>query len=598
MPSPQAFIKSFRADTPFWDLTKQRALSVDTLDFFRKQLKILDSPKFTNRWDGDAQRAYSKLIFERHLIEFHKMNHIMKEVKKRLIDTDSPQQFFDIIASIYRKYVSGMGSSAANARIIASLANKLGFLYEIDRKLVFTEAGRIFARTRNTKDMISIVAEQLEKWVFWNPDVMALDRKVIELFPFRFVVKVAALLDPAQLTTDEMAAFVMTATNMSQISERSSLIQEFRKLSDDEREKLLSSLGNQLVKLSRFVSYIFSAFAMTGAFRRDAGTITLDHSNGQVQRILKDDFPYFQYPEDETGLRLYYEYYGSPKLAEPHREVVLDVADASGQLVDFAHVRIIDSQTRYSLVKKGQVRVVLPLRNLQLDIISFSTGKEAVLATTSVATKDWKVSVKSSAKIRIEKRDFDTCFERLKVFRDSDPYDPELAALVRLKLDDSGNESDVKQVRGGRFEQLVWELLQSITPSHFDDVEWEGKLETNYGIPLHATGYKHDLTIKKGGDVLILEVTLAGKNQQQGKDLSVQNHMVMKRASVKGNLVGVFVVTRGFYSQVLQNLKNDQTNMICPMTLDEFLQVLQQYRRSTDYDDFLKKVTKFHGRTS
>jgi len=591
----QEFVKSFNEDTPFWDLSKQRALGENNLDLFRKQLKILDSHDFTDHWDEVTQRQYSKALYGKGLIEFFKMDRIMKEEKKRLIDADTPQEFFEIIDDIYSAYVSGMGSSPANARIIASLANKLGFLYEQKHSLVFTEVGRAFVKSRNVSEMIRVVSTQLEKWLFWNPDVRAADREHIELFPFRFTVKVADAVSPKKLTTDEMALFVMTATRMSQVSERAKLIQEFMRLSGKNLSTLLKSVD--LGKLRGFVSYIFSAFTTAKAFARGTGTIMLKNSSDQVRRILIDDFPYFRYHTDDENLRLYNEYYGSASVKQPHRNVALSVSDDGGNAVQFAHARINDSPTRYSLIRKGKANIVLPNDNTSVDILSFSTGKETILASASIPPDESKVVIQTTGKTTIEKRDFDTCLRRLELFVSSDEYDPELSALVHLKEKDTNEEEDLKQARGGRFEQLVWELLQSMTPAYFDSAEWEGELDEDYGIPRHAPGLTNDITIRKADDMLILEVTLAGVTQQQGKDLSVQSHLTKERPHVKGILVGIFVITKGFYRQVLENFANDRTNVVCPMTLDEFLKILGSYWRGKDYATFIKQILGFRGRS-
>jgi hypothetical protein len=393
-----------------------------------------------------------------------------------------------------------------------------------------------------------------------------------------------------------MALFVMTATRMNQVSERASLIQDFRRISGRDRSSLLKSVDSPLGKLRGFVSYIFSAFTMAKAFARGTGTILLRSSSNQFSRILADDFPYFRYQTDGEGLRLYYEYFGSPKLMQPHREVTLVITQATNP-VDFAHVRINDVPTRYSLVRGGVANLILPFRDVRIGILSFSNGKEAILASALLAPTQWKVELEASLEAKIERRDFDTCLNRLRSFASGSGYDPELAALVALKEQDTREEEDSKQVRGGRFEQLVWELLQSMTPVYFDSAHWEGELDEDYGIPRHATGLKHDITITKGSDMMIVEVTLAGPTQQQGKDLSVQSHLTKERPNVKGILLGILVVTNGFYRQVLQNLGNDPVNEICPMILDEFLATLNTYRRDKDYVEFIKTLKSFRGRS-
>ncbi len=595
-----SFIRGYNTRTGFWNITKQRALSLERVAKFRDALKVLNNKAYLERWDNATQRAFAKELYSKGHILFFKTPGEIDRYKKEIAGTSDSISFVDTITRLYKRLVGESGAQAANARIIRSLANRLGLLRSVRTKSFFTPMGFRFLAASKKEELVEIVATQMAKWLYWNPSLKLQRDRSFRLFPFRFVASVCHHLDDNGVTTREMALFLMKSTEMTQVEDAVRTIQWYRALSTDEKAQLKKNCGpGKLTTIQGYVSYICSVFELTGLFTydRDASKLTLLPKAEIAKRILNESATFFRYENED----LYYAYFGSPDLTLPHREVRFQISAANDARLTVGILRILDDDPRRSYAIRNGVAVgILPARQASVEILRSRGNTMEVLEKVAVDSGQTDVKVTLSSPPIRRLMDFDSAVERLGEFlglpRNS--VDPELVELLAVAKELGVAAPDIKQLRGARFEYLLKELLESCGDL-IDSVRWGGMLDS-VGIPHHAGPFKHDLDFSLPTYLFILEPTLAAPNMQQSRDVSVQDHVLKARGSLdavnKKNVIGVVIVSDGFYPNLLRNLANDPDNYIVALTTIEFVQALKNYIATKNPEAFTKEIQRFHGR--
>jgi hypothetical protein len=593
------FIQSYTSSDAFWNITKQRAISIETLGQFQAALRILNEPRFRDKWP-ESQSEYSKELHSRGLILFFKTPSNIKRYIAELKQAEKkPEIFAAKISKIYTELSSIGGASGANSRIIKSLAERLGFLYDSDEGLIFTPAGRAFIKAKGKSQLVDIIRNQLLKWMYWNPSIQLHSHRTIELFPLRFTVQICSKTMGRYIDSDEYALFVATAKKMDDVRDTVGKIAAFRALSRKKRQRLKKRVKSQLTTIKGYASYVFSAFELTGLFeyQRGQGILKLRGASRLLKMILSDKTAYFRYDDEQ----LFYDYFGSAEYAKPHREVVVRVSDQSGNALAFSLLQIRDERPRVEVIQQGHGKVILPAKPTEVRVVEFRGGIERVTWQRTINPAENEVQTILSGRHQIAARTYQDLKSKLDEFLQASRFDSELEALVHLKERVERCEvKNIRNIRGGRFEQLVYLLLKSLMPDYFDEVpQWEGDVD-KYGIPMHVAGYKHDLSARKGSTLIIIELTLAGSTLGQWKDVSciahldsVQKGLLRFTGGIKDSFA-LFIDAWGLHRLVRERFAQDTKRVVCPMLIQEFLQALDEYRRLKDFSRFVQELKSYH----
>lgn len=552
---------------------------------------MLNEPRFKNNWP-QLQSEFTNEIGRRKLIEFSKTpRNITKYLDELEKTKGNPRGFVAAIERIRTELSSVGGSAGANARIIKSLAEHLGFLYEAEGRIQFTEAGEEFLNARTESDLAGSIRNQLLKWMYWNASVRINSHKAIKLLPLWFTIDVCRELPDKMISSDEFALFLATAKRMDQVTQVADRIKEFRATRSLERSRLRAKVGKKLTSVKGFASYVFSAFETTGVFEYERGEGTL-RLRGESLKDLPSIRPsYFEYDD----VLLYYDYFGSVGFIGPHRLVKTDVINPKGDYVSVAVFQIMDSRRTWQVITNGRGHLVLPAKEVKVRAIDYSVRPERIAWEESILPDRDTLTVIYAGSSRGIAIGYDEIKSKLNEFLQSNGYDSELLERLRLRERYTTVVESKKNVRGGRFEQLMYDLLQSMVPGYFDEVTWEGSIDP-FGIPMHVGGYQSDLTIRKDKTLIVVEVTLAGPILAQGKDISCASHLDMIKSGLLPSgfnlqdIFAIFIDSKGLNSYVLQNFANDKQRVVCPMTIKEFLDALDEYRTSRDFSAFVKRL--------
>jgi hypothetical protein len=591
------YVRNYNNSEAFWNITKQRAITSDTIEQFRDALKVLNQPKYRNYWN-ENQGEYSSELYRRGLILFFKTP---TNVTRYMVDfqkaANDPIAFSNVVSKAYKELASIGGASGANGRIIKSLAEHLGLIYDMEGRLIFTPAGKEFLDSSSVSELVTVIRNQLMKWMYWNPSIRQPSHKAIALFPLRFTIRVCDAFQDRQISSEEYALFLASAQKMSQWKDVVEQIDSYRSLSFNEKEKLKNRMQAKFETIRGYASYVFSAFELTGLFEYERhGTLKLKPPSKLLNFILSDKTPYFSYDDEQ----LYYSYFGASGFLHPHRYVSVKVTNSTGKQLSFALIQILDSIKRYHGLIRGEGKVALPSRPTVLQVIDFKLGPLRVNTTKLVKPDANDVTLVLSGSQRTAALNYEQTRKQLDEFLASRVYDPELESLVKLKEKLTGIPSELKNTRGGRLEQLVYSCLFTMGSAYFDSVQWGGHID-EYGVPQHVGGYKHDISVQKDGTLIIIELTLAGAIIGQWKDVSCIDHLDKAKSGLLSftgisDTFALFIDAHDLHKLTLERFAQDKTRTVCPLTITEFLKILDIYYKRKNFGEFVKDLKSEYGR--
>ena len=469
-------------------------------------------------------------------------------------------------------------SPQAIRTLVASIPQYLGFLYinteSTPNTICLTEAG-MSLWSRHKDEIVKVpnlcagkelliteskaVLQQMEKLQITNP-VINKDCENIYVFPFRFMLKV--LLKVGYLDQEEIAYFLFKARNEDEVDVIVQEIENFRKISTEDREVLINAFKNThignitLVKASS-AGYYISLCQITGIM--DKLKVTPNNRAGTIS-ALKIKNAYRKYVEEmlslkyqdaeiydfEDNLQLWIDYIGNPNRDYTPIDISIANKNSSSFLIQIYK----DGICKYDdLIEENNI-LQFPMfvnEKYYVKVIDVSTGNE--LNTLEICPtfeqRDYEIDSKlSNVKDREETLDdvaklvIEHC-EAMNFAGETLNY---LNTLLKVTgIDKTGDKS----LRGAYFEYYIYKMLNILKKERvIDDVIWNGKIG-KYGLPTQAPGGKTgtpDMVFTIDDTHFVVELTTikAKALQFSAEASSVPDHIRLYKQETKKNVVGIF----------------------------------------------------------
>lgn len=469
-------------------------------------------------------------------------------------------------------------SSQAIRTLVASIPQYLGFLYvntdSTPTTICLTEAG--MALWHNHKDELVKVSnlvegkdlliteseevlKQMEKLQITNP-VINKDCENIYVFPFRFMLKV--LLEVGYLDQEEIAYFLFKARNEDEIDVIVKEIENFRKLSIENREALINAfksthIGNITLVKASSAGYFISLCQITGIM--DKLKITPGNRNGIIAALKIND-TYIKYVEEmlnskyqnievydfKDNLQLWIDYIGNPNRDYPPIDVSLINKTNSSFLVQVFK----DGVCKYDdLIEEAGILQFPMFVNEQYDIkiIDVITGneRETLNICPSFEQREYEIegklinsTVENETLENVAKEIIEHC-EAANFAGKTLNYLNTLSKVTGI------DKTSDKSLRGAYFEYYVYKILSILKGEKIiDEVIWNGKIG-KYGLPKQAPGGKTgtpDMVFIIGDLHIVVELTTikAKSLQFSAEGSSVPDHIRLYKQDSGKNVVGIF----------------------------------------------------------
>lgn len=499
---------------------------------------------------------------------------------------------------------SGRNISPQAMRTLNAFAQYLGFIY-VDNTCTpsvirITKAGDLFwlnakpyiQKLRNLKEdknkslqISSDVKFQLEKLQLTNPIEEKKCTNIL-LFPFRITLRL--LLDLEYLDLEELAMYVFNMKEETDYVYTKSQIENFRKISSENRRSLVDAfkktlLGNLSLVQAPSTSYYVSICEKTGLIYKQEEIVN-NSSNKITTMRLRNDM--YKYVEDilsvkytnvlpynfENNLRLWIEYYGNPdRINTPIDAIVVNctkekllvsVYDSSDYVTT---TKLLNPQDILSFPAfKGDnynLRIFSILQRRSLQDIQFTPTKDC---------KNLRLEESVTNFCKIE--DFECIKQKILEHIEVKNFSGDMAQLLKfLKLQHGIDREHDSTLRGAYLESLFYELLKLMeSEGKISDLRWNGKYN-NIGLPIPAPGGKNgvpDITFEVKGMVFVLELTTmkAKTMQERAECTSVPDHI--RLTSIKSNLPvkGIFaapIIHERITNMMKATAKHNRNNIGC-----------------------------------
>lgn len=155
---------------------------------------------------------------------------------------------------------------------------------------------------------------------------------------------------------------------------------------------------------------------------------------------------------------------------------------------------------------------------------------------------------------------------------------------MKSRIEKKGiDKKQMRYIRGGRSEELIYRMLNLFKKTVFDDVVWNGKTG-EWGLPVPAqkiseeTGKKlPDILVFQDNNIYVVEATLLKGRAQWEKPeaVSVPEHIEDMITRFKGKDVSVLFVVKELGSSVKTNLITRAINngyKVVPLEAEDFLE--------------------------
>ncbi len=436
------------------------------------------------------------------------------------------------------------------------------------KKLIDYEKAKVLIQTSDSVQL------QMSKLIITNP-IIKNDCDGILLFPFRLTLKLLLELD--YLDIEELSYIVFHSKSDQEIPVLVERIRNFRELSPNSRLSEINAYkktpeGNlTLVKAASAGYYMYLCYT-TGMCERISIKVNKPIQNKLsaiklinkkfTQSIIKkyDGIRVYDFKNDWF---LWKEYYSNPKRLNPPFDAKININSnleflisveqgknliASGIIKNksFSFPAFINEKYKISIYN------LLSSTKIYTSIISFSRLK-----------KDENISFKKVLKNEVQT--VQSLSEKINqmFLSDYDGFDSDFYVRLITLRNVLGKNYFHNVYRGGRLENLFFELLSIAKQNKLiDEVFWYGKI-TEYGLALPAPGGKNgnpDIIFEIDNFQFVLELTtwFGNRSQWAGSEASsVPDHIVkFKETNPHKNTIGIFSAP-SLHEQLRKNLKNN-----------------------------------------
>ena len=469
-------------------------------------------------------------------------------------------------------------SPQAIRTLVASIPQYLGFLYvnteSTPNTICLTEAGMALwykhkdelVKVPNLvdgKDLLitesETVLKQMEKLQITNP-IISKDCENIYVFPFRFMLKV--LLKVGYLDQVEIAYFLFKVRNEDEVDVIVQEIENFRKLSTENRESLINvfkstHIGNITLVKASSAGYFISLCQITGIM--DKLKVTPNNRDGAIAALKIND-TYMRYVEEmlnskyknaeiydfEDNLQLWIDYIGDPSRDYPPIDVsIINKANSSFLIQVYK-----DGACNYDdLIDENGVLQFPMFVNEQYDvkIIDVSTGDE--LETLAICPtfeqREFEIEGRLNNAVVANETVEDVAKEIMEHCAATNFAGKTLNYLNTLSKVTGIDKTGDKSLRGAYFEYYVYKMLSILKAEKVvDEVIWNGKIG-KYGLPTQAPGGKTgtpDMVFTIDDLHIVVELTTikAKSLQFSAEGSSVPDHIRLYKQESGKDVVGVF----------------------------------------------------------
>lgn len=469
-------------------------------------------------------------------------------------------------------------SPQAIRTLVASIPQYLGFLYvnteSTPNTICLTEAGMALwykhkdelVKVPNLvdgKDLLitesETVLKQMEKLQITNP-IISKDCENIYVFPFRFMLKV--LLKVGYLDQEEIAYFLFKVRNEDEVDVIVQEIENFRKLSTENRESLINvfkstHIGNITLVKASSAGYFISLCQITVIM--DKLKVTPNNRDGAIAALKIND-TYMRYVEEmlnskyknaeiydfEDNLQLWIDYIGDPSRDYPPIDVsIINKANSSFLIQVYK-----DGACNYDdLIDENGVLQFPMFVNEQYDvkIIDVSTGDE--LETLAICPtfeqREFEIEGRLNNAVVANETVEDVAKEIMEHCAATNFAGKTLNYLNTLSKVTGIDKTGDKSLRGAYFEYYVYKMLSILKAEKVvDEVIWNGKIG-KYGLPTQAPGGKTgtpDMVFTIDDLHIVVELTTikAKSLQFSAEGSSVPDHIRLYKQESGKDVVGVF----------------------------------------------------------
>ncbi len=536
-----------RNRVPRWHCNKRWT----DIDRAKKALSLLESPKFENKTWTEGRQAFYAILLNR----------------ENLSSSTNPR----------------------SARAIIGTFKFFGFVWTKNRKLIVTPAGKAFIHGNSS----AILEKQLLKWQYPNPfegkGNVAPYTRSLRIFPFRALLRLLEKI--GSIEERELALFVWKTKN-SDASELNRVEQEilhFRKLSEAEKRKACET-DPLFVTNHEYEAHLRPYSVVTGLLMFDSKTrlLSIDPSaKVKVGKILSECIEIKTEWKDEEE---WFQYFGDTRFYHPPRRIELRFTSKKGPVAG-VYIQITHNKSKKFGLTDDDGSVFFDLYdNMKYEAKALSPKDGKSLHSSSIVVHPGVKQVKKQMK-KAPLRKKDTIKELTRKVHQlqSKGLDDEIRERIDMRARIEGKQIAKKQlklVRGGRFEELIYRLLNLFRNRIFDDVVWNGKIG-DWGLPFPAqkvskeTGKKlPDILAFQNAYVYVVEATLLRGRAQWEKPeaVSVPEHVENMISEHKNKeVVGIFVAGK-LDRSVQINLVMRAVNLgykIVPMGVEEFLGIIK-----------------------
>jgi len=536
-----------RRELPHWHCNKRWT----DITKARDALAILESPTFENKTWNEGKQAFYAILLK----------------KAGLSDSTNPR----------------------STRAILGTFKFFGLACTEHKKLIITPAGKEFIHG----DIRKILKAQLLKWQYPNPfeakGSVAPYTRNMRLFPFRVLTRLAKEIGP--IHENELSLFVwkIRSDEQTEIAEAKQRILHFRKLSDSEKRELCQS-DLLFVTNHEYEAHLRPYILATGLCTFDGKQRILfisKEAEDEVNEILAEALEVKTDWKDEDE---WFQYYGDTRYYHPPISIKFQLISKKVPAAG-VYVKVSKNGAESYSVTDDKGFTILSLyenQKYRLEVILPENG--SILHKDFIAIRPGQRELKiEMAKVAISRKEtVDEIIRKIHQLLKTD-FDQETRERLQMKSRIEKKEIDRKQIRyirGGRFEELVYRLLCRFKGTVFNDVVWNGKVG-EWGLPVPAqklseeTGKKlPDILIFQDSDIYVVETTLLKGRAQWEKPeaVSVPEHIENMIKQFRGrNVSGVFIATE-LDSSVEVNLVTRAMNQgyeVVPIEAEEFLRTIK-----------------------
>jgi len=496
--------------------------------------------------------------------------------------TEGKQAFYAILLN---KSDLSSSTNPRSTRAILGTFKFFGFAWTKNRKLIITPTGKQFVHG----DVSNILRKQLLKWQYPNPfegkGNVAPYTRSLKLFPFRAMLKLLRKFGP--ITEKELALFVwkIKSDDRSELNRVEQEILNFRRLGKTKREKIRNS-DPLYVTCHEYEAHLRPYIIATGLCTFDPKSRSLStdpNAKLEISKILSESIEVKTDWKDEEE---WFGYFGDTKYYHPPRKVELRFISKKGPGANI-YVQVSRNKSKiYGITNHNGSAFFSLYENMKYKVEALCPKESKIFYKGFIVVKPSvnQITIKIGRAPLPEKETIEGLTEKVSQLL-SKGLDDEIKERIEMRIKIEGKEitrKHLRLVRGGRFEELIYRLLNMFKNKVFDDVVWNGRIG-EWGLPIPAqkvsqeTGKKlPDILVFQNDHVYVVETTLLKGRAQWEKPeaVSVPEHVEDMISEFRDKKVlGIFIAGK-LDRSVQINLITRAINFgykIVPMEVEEFL---------------------------